>query len=430
MDEKKGTEVFFPNGIWVYLIACAISVGCKEFFQNAFLNYGPIFVSILYIIWALNTIFNSKVKKMFELEKVELVCYQIVIPITVSVLIGLGCFGIKRDGADSLGKELASYFLNSDNQVILVMTFSFLLVICYFIAYERAKLKVGTKEGCQFSNEYRENLESLSSQNTEVINGVSKGVDKLSTNIDVMLQDINDIKNKVDKKKLGYTVTCIPMRYIEEHNSFGFILVQNESHSQSQWMFPGSHVEVSDNLLGSTFDLEDVKIVPENVILDKTKSEAGLVDLKFMDPYYDKVSFANTQLGKDYCYPNTCYPMKAPVFNYLFRVNESARCYQKDGHRCHYDFTYIAEYESYDVTEAKYKVAEIEISKDKIATMKRGEAIAQINSSLVDQINKIIKSSKKKNSYYVNIPLDKLCLDSIPEMMYNAILFYTDYKKL
>lgn len=430
MDEKKGTEFIFKNGIWIYLVGSAISVVFKEIFQNAFMNYGPIFIFLLYIVYSLITIFNSKVKKMFELEKVELVCYQIVIPIISTILIGLAFFCINRAGNESLGKELTDYLLNGDNQVILVIVFSIILVICCFIAYERSKLNVGTKEGCQFSNEHKEKLVSFSSQNTEFINSVSKGVDRLSSNVNAMLQDISDIKTKVDKKKLGYTVTCIPMRYIEEHNSFGFILVQNESHSKSQWMFPGSHVEVSDNLLGSTFDLEDVTIVPENVILDKTKSEAGLVDLKFIDPYYDKISFTNPQLEKDYCYPNTCYPMKAPVFNYLFRVNESARCYQEDGHRCHYDFTYIAEYESYDVNEAKYKVVEIEITKDKIVTMKRGEAIAYINSSLVDQINKKIRSSKKRNSYYANIPLDKLCLDSIPEMMYNAILFYTDYKKL
>lgn len=420
MDNKKGTDLIFPKGFWVYIVANAISVVGKVIFQNALSNYGPLFISIIYIIWALISIYNENIKKMFNLEKVELVCYQIVIPIMFAGLVGLACFSITRAGTESLGKELINYLIDSDNQVILVIVFSISVAICYFIAYERSKLNRETKEECQFVDEYKEKLES--------INGLSKKVDG-------MLQDVKDIKTKVDKKKLGYTVTCIPIKYIEEHKSFGFILVQNQSHTQSQWMFPGSHVEVSDNLLGGTFDLMDVTIVPENVILDKAKSEAGLVDLVFIDPNYDKISFVNTQQGKDYCYPNTCYPMKAPVFNYLFRVNESARCYKEDGHRCHYDFTYIAEYKSYDAEDAEYFVAEIEISRDKINSVKRGDAIAQINSSLVDQINKKIKASKtkdgkKKNSYYQNISLDKLCLDSIPEMMYNAILFYEDYKKL
>lgn len=63
--------------------------------------------------------------------------------------------------------------------------------------------------------------------------------------------------------------------------------------------------------------------------------------------------------------------------------------------------------------------------------MERTDAIAHITSKLGDQINKKLKANMgKKSRNQFNTPFDQLCLDSIPEMIYNAILFYIDYKGL
>lgn len=58
------------------------------------------------------------------------------------------------------------------------------------------------------------------------------------------------------------------------------------------------------------------------------------------------------------------------------------------------------------------------------------DAIAYINASIGKQINNKLNSVKGKRRNKLSIPSDQLFLDSIPEMIYNAILFYSDYKGL
>lgn len=205
--------------------------------------------------------------------------------------------------------------------------------------------------------------------------------------------------------------------------------MKNESHSECQWMFPGSHVEVSNNELKEDFKLTDVNIIPSEVIQDKVIKEAGLTDLQFIDPYYAAINNENMlEGGEQHSYPNTCYPKMAPAFNYLFRVSEFADCYNKQNHRCHYDFTYIAEYTSFDQKDAKFEIFEIEIKKKFLEGKEHSEAVAFISSQLGRGINRKINNINRRNN--VSIPVNKLFPDSIPEMIYNAILFYADYKKI
>ena len=230
---------------------------------------------------------------------------------------------------------------------------------------------------------------------------------------------------------MGYTATCIPIRFDDRNKTFIVALIKNISHKESQWMFPGSHIDITANQLREGFELMDLNVVPGKVIVDKAKKEAGLVELQFLDPYYEVVSYGKTKSGKkERDYPNTCYPLKAPVFNYLFRVNETARCYKEQNHRCHYDFTYIGEYSKIDVNEAEYEVIELEFE-NTINEMEYGEAIERIKAKAFECINaKIRERQNRRQRNQQNIPFNKLCLDSIPEMIYNAILFYSDYKKL
>lgn len=417
-NDTKNTifEKLFANGVGIYLLSICLAFLLNRLLNFVWLDYAPIVVVGIYIIWAFISIYSSKWKPIIDLSKSELLLYQIVIPIVLSILIGAICVAVTRNAEVGFFDSVKVWILNSENHLFLIIVFSILVLLCYFIAFERVKICDDTKTECRFSDE---SIELHQQDKTEL--------EKIS-------EKIGDVQTILEKKsQVGYTATCIPVKYNKEHDTFVFALIRNLSHEESQWMFPGSHVEVSNNQLREVFELTDISIVPGKIIEDKVKKEAGLLDLQFIDPYYEAVSFENTANGKEQrSYPNTCYPAKAPVFNYLFRVSKSAKCYKNQNHRCHYDFTYIGEYSEINEKEAEYEVVEIELNRNKnFKEMERTDAIAHITSKLGDQINKKLKANMgKKTRNQFNTPFDQLCLDSIPEMIYNAILFYIDYKGL
>ena len=418
VNETKNTisQKLFANGVGIYLLTICFTFLLNRLLSFVWLNYAPIVVVGIYIIWAFISIYSSKWKPILNLSKSELLFYQIVIPIVLSILIGAICVGVTGDAQMGFFDNVKVWILNSENHLFLIIVFSVLVLLCYFIAFERIKICDDTKTECQFSGESIE----LHRQNKDKLGEISEKIGNIQTILEKTSQ-------------VGYTATCIPIKYNKEHDTFVFALIRNLSHEESQWMFPGSHVEVSNNQLREVFELTDISIVPGKVIEDKVKKEAGLLDLQFIDPYYEAVSFENTANGKEQrSYPNTCYPAKAPVFNYLFRVSKSAKCYKNQNHRCHYDFTYIGEYSEINEKEAEYEVVEIELNRNKnFKEMEHTDAIAHITSKLGDQINKKLKAKMgKKSKNQFNTPFDQLCLDSIPEMIYNAILFYIDYKGL
>jgi hypothetical protein len=419
MDNENKNTIFqklFANGLGIYLLTICCTFLLNRLLNFVWLSYAPIVVVGIYIIWAFISIYSSKSKPMLNLSKSELLFYQIVIPIGLSILTGAICIGVTGDAQMGFFDNVKVWIFNSENHLFLSIVFSILVLLCYFIAFERIKICEDTKTECQFSGESIE----LHRQNKEKLNEISGEIGKVQTILE-------------GKSQVGYTATCIPIKYNKEHDTFVLALIRNLSHEESQWMFPGSHVEVSNNQLREVFELTDISIVPSKVIGDKVKKEAGLLDLQFIDPYYEAVSYENTVNGKEERnYPNTCYPEKAPVFNYIFRVSKSAKCYKNQNHRCHYDFTYIGEYSEINEREAEYEVVEIELNRNRnFKEMEHTEAIAHITSKLGDQINKKLKAKvSKKSKNHFNTPFDQLCLDSIPEMIYNAILFYIDYKGL
>lgn len=417
-NESKNTILnkLFANGIGVYVLLLIISFLINRFLNFIWSMYAPIVVVAFYIIWVVINIFGSKGNPIFDLNKLELLCYQIIIPSGLSILIGVICAESSRDVQSDFWDNLAKWFFNYSNELFLIIIFSILVLFCYFIAYERVRVCDETKGKSHVFLESQKLYEE-SKENSEKI------FEKVE-NIQTILEG---------KSQVAYTATCIPIKYNKEHDTFVFALIRNLSHEESQWMFPGSHVEVSNNQLGEIFELTDVSVVPGKVIQEKVKKEAGLSNLKFIDPYYEVVSLEKTVDGsEERSYPNTCYPVQAPVFNYLFRVSKTAKCYKKQNHRCHYDFTYIGEYTEINESDAEYEVVEIELNRNKnFKDMEYAEAIAHITSKLGKQINKKLKETLgKNNKKQFNKPFDQLCLDSIPEMIYNAILFYIDYKKL
>lgn len=419
MNSETENTIFqklFANGVGIYLLTICFTFLLNKLLDFVWLNYASIVVVGIYIIWAFISIFSCKCKSILNLSRSELFFYQILIPIVLSILIGAICVCVTRDEQIGFFDNVKLWVCDSENHLFLIVVFSVLVLLCYFIAFERIKICDDTKTECQFSCESIE----LHRQNKYKLDEITEGIGNIQTFLE-------------KKSQVGYTATCIPIKYNKEHDTFVIALIRNLSHEESQWMFPGSHVEVSNNQVREVFDLTDISIVPGKVIKDKVKKEAGLLDLQFIDPYYEAVGFENTSNGKEQrSYPNTCYPAKAPVFNYLFRVSKSAKCYKNQNHRCHYDFTYIGEYSEISEKEAEYEVVEIELNRNKnFKEMEHTDAIAHITSKLGDQINKKLKARMgKKSKNQFNTPFDQLCLDSIPEMIYNAILFYIDYKGL
>lgn len=413
-NQKTILYKIFEKSLYIYIITSLGSFILDKVWEAIWLQYIPIVVLVLYIIGVLVSIYNSKVDSLFNLKKIELLCYQILLPILLTIMIGIVCVDVTKTLENSFIESTINWFLSIENRALLLILFWGFVLLFSFIAYERVEICKATKTECEFSGK------------TEMLyTSSAKKLEKIS-------QELENVQNTLERKnEVGYTATCIPIRYNKEHETYVFALVQNLSHEKSQWMFPGSHVEVSNNQLEEKFDLTDISIIPEMVISEKVKKEAGLLDIQFIDPYYEKVSWDHSKDRKEERnYPNTCYPAKAPVFNYLFRVSESAKCYKEHNHRCHYDFTYIGEYSEINESEAEYEVVEVEFNKNKnFRTMEYTDAIAYITSKLGNQINKKIKGNKKNRKNSLNTPFDQLCLDSIPEMIYNAILFYIDYQE-
>lgn len=426
-NQKTIFEKLYDKGLGVWLVGILITFALNRFLNYAWTYYAPLFVVGIYIIWVFVSIYSSKCTPTFKLENTELLCFQAIIPIVFSLLIACICVGMTADKNFDFMSNLLTWFTNNENLLLLTYVFTSIAIICNFIAYEKS---IALKDNDNFSNESSEITETQHHKIDELLNTSRETLERLS-NISQKAEDIHSTLER--KSQVGYTATCIPIRYNKDHDTFVFALINNESHKEAQWMFPGSHVEVSNNLLREDFELTDINIVPDKIIEDKAKKEAGLQDLQFLDPYYDTISYEDTKSGKkERDYPNTCYPAKAPIFNYLFRVSKSAKCYEEKNHRCHYDFTYVGEYSKINEDDAEYEVIELEFNRNKnFKDMEYSEAVAYIKAKMGDNINKRLKAkTKPKARNQQNTPFEHLCLDSIPEMIYNAILFYSDYKKL
>lgn len=97
MDNKNNNTILsklFTNGIGVYFIMQFVAFVLNKLLNFVWLEYAPVIIVAVYIIWALISIYSSKYKTIFELDKKELVFYQIIIPVTLSILIGSICINI------------------------------------------------------------------------------------------------------------------------------------------------------------------------------------------------------------------------------------------------------------------------------------------------------------------------------------------------
>lgn len=444
LEKKSLIHMIATNGIFILFITVMITYILNRIFDFIWLKYAPCFLMGAYIFFILYAIFNKRSKKMFhEVKKILIIGFLIINPILISILFYSVTFFSQPDN-DKL--TLLDFSLKTFSDNNFAFLFFLTTIICYFILYTIEEIQklvqnsneitstlVDCKVNCHLhniigsihdnQNGYIHKLEGIECNQNDNIHKL----ENIITNQNKYIQKLEFLENKLEKQfTFAYTATCIPLRYNKDSNSIYICLIENKSHKEAAWMFPGNHVNINKNQSDNEPDLAEIKYIPHNDIIDSAKNEAGLVDLKLIDLNFQYID--PFESSSKYNYPDTCWPVNAPVFNYLFKVSNHAKCYELHGHRCHYDFTYVGEYNEIESKDAKFKVVEVEFRLDrfKFTDDDKAEDISIIQSILGKEINKSIKRNGNK---YQNISADKLFLNSIPLMIYNTLIFYkTLYK--
>ena len=422
VEKQEKIKPLFPNTIWGWFVLLVATFICNQVMGLVWLNIAPGLLAVLFVLVQIYSIKTEKLKSK-EISNTEKAFYRLVLPILFVLIFALGSISAGNRYTQTNIADIEyfdatiQWLFQRDNQWVLVFLLFVWGVIFAFVENQRVVLNsIRGNKADDFPDNIINEVKKSQEMTQNVMNEVQQGAVKIESAINKLSQ-------------VGYTATCIPIKYNQDHKSFVIVLIKNESHKECQWMFPGSHVDITSNRLSDTFDLSEVKVTPGSIIEQKVKKEAGLYDMTFLDPNYDIAYYEKTAGGKkeEYIYSNTCKPTKTPVFNYLFRVNKTSKCYETQHHRCHYDFTYIGEYKDIQEKEAEYATAEIEISGDIVKDgVERAVALEKIKTALKKQINKKINSNPG-NRKKQNIPYENLCFDSIAEMAYNALLFYSDY---
>lgn len=124
--------------------------------------------------------------------------------------------------------------------------------------------------------------------------------------------------------RFAITGTCIPF-HNNDNGTLTTYLISNNAYANKEWMFPGGHA----------FTENDTP-TPEIVAVNKALEEAGL-NVKLCENAY-----GNVKDGEIFSRTNH------PHATYIFKLNSRVKCYEKKGHKYHYDCVYIAEIESID----------------------------------------------------------------------------------
>lgn len=140
------------------------------------------------------------------------------------------------------------------------------------------------------------------------------------------------------------TGTCIPFEYDKGQKKIRTYLIFNEAYDADKWMFPGGHA----------FSADDV--FPTSIAVLKAKEEAGL-EVKILDLYH---SYDISPI-KEQEYAEYFSLLDPPHYTYLFKLSPNVRCYNKRGHRYHYDVVYVAKIESVLSNVAKFERVPIEL---------------------------------------------------------------------
>ncbi|MGN0457297.1 MAG: hypothetical protein ACI4F2_10610 [Acutalibacteraceae bacterium] len=213
----------------------------------------------------------------------------------------------------------------------------------------------------------------------------------------------------------AYAATCIPIKSTSTETNITLCLIENRSHNESAWMFPGGHVDLAKNYYNEKdTSLSNVSIIPEKIVRKKAIEEAGLEELKFISLSDFRGNVRQLETG---------WSLNAPAFNYLFKVNDSANCHSILHHRVHLDFTYVATYKKTAPNSKRYNTYEFELSFDKLPKGEK-EAISTITHQLQEKLNERSQSGESVKAAHDLFP------DSIPEMIYCACKYYQAFLKI
>ncbi len=420
------TEVFNKHGMVVYLLLLLTSYLLKHVFE-IFENIIPIALIILFVAWVLLVELSPNFKHPFGVDKKYVLGFLVVFPTFMVFLI----FSVLMQ----YGDEDNILDILTNNDTILLYSYAGVSAVGYYILSMYSSIEKAHEKNsscCKFDEQIGERILAVD----QTVNGVHETVSSVDQTVNEVHETVSVVDGKLSsvekslgtivdsiskKQQFAYTATCIPVKYEAESEHITVVLIKNVSHTKASWMFPGSHIDISSNTLNDEIELQKIDFTPEKILMKKVEYESGIKNITFVDINYGSIEPKSLQ-----DYPENCYPIITPVFHYLFKVNEYASCYTKYNHRCHYDFTYVGEYDEIDEEAASYDVVEIKFELNQFDVTQRENGISYVKRMLAKDINKKINGNRKKQPK----PIQDLCLDSIPEMIYNAVIFYKATKNI
>lgn len=341
----------FPSGFWVFLIPETISILLQNIFSLPFLFYLGYILIGLYIIYL--CIISSEKNRIFSLPLHIQWLVLFIIPL-ISFLCAL--LYLKVSSSDS--KLTVWFILIKGDSATFVSAVFFLSVVIVW--------------SC------------------------------------LML-----IKHFLNRDKyFAYAATCIPIKDNSSNDKISLCLINNHSHNESAWMFPGGHIDLTKNYYNEKdSSLSNLSIIPEKIVKKKAMIEAGLEELSFISLSDFRGNVRQLETARS---------LYAPAFNYLFKVNKSANCHSILRHRVHLDFTYVATYKNINTKSRRYETYEFELSMNGLPDSEK-DAISMISHILEEKINEYTRNGDSVK------PAHNLFPDSIPEMIYCACRYYQAY---
>ncbi len=354
MSWEKIKAKVFPSGFWAFLIPVILSVLLQNFFSLPFLFYSGYFFIVLYFIYLI--IISSEKNRVFSfpVQIQWLVFFIIPFISSLCALLNLKVYSSEAKITiwDILSKEDNATYISLVFFLSVVLVWSCLVLVKHFI------------------------------------------------NRDTFF---------------AYAATCIPIKETSSAQTISLCLINNRSHNESAWMFPGGHIDLTKNYYNEKdSSLSNLSVIPEKIVKKKAIVEAGLEDLTFISLSDFRGNVRQLETGLS---------LNAPAFNYLFKVNKSANCYSILHHRIHLDFTYVATYKSIDSKNKRYDTFEFELKMNELSQSEK-EAISTISHRLQEKLNEFSRNGEPAKSAHDLFP------DSIPEMIYCACKYYQAYQQL
>ena len=112
-------KVFSGRGLGIYFIGVVISFVLNRILNVLWTQNVILVLTILYIALVLVSIYNSKVKPLLELNKMELLLYQIIIPFSLTVLLAAIQWEREFRNATNELNTVIQWLQNSEEQSVL-----------------------------------------------------------------------------------------------------------------------------------------------------------------------------------------------------------------------------------------------------------------------------------------------------------------------